>query len=125
MMRVGYAMDPERAQRENYPVPAVLAQTNVETNALVDVLYFSLRGRTLRMRFALRVAADLRRPGLEVTFVAAESPEPLFCAKANLSPDGDYALEVEVPTPLAEAWSRLRVTKRMPFRLILRPQDQV
>ena len=124
-MRVGYAMDPDRAQRQNYPVPAVLAQTNVETNALADILYFSLRGRMLRMRFAVRVAVELRRPNLEVTFVAAESPEPLFFAKAILSPDGDYRVEVEVPPLLAEGWSRLRVTERMPFRFILRPQDEV
>ncbi|HEX2101247.1 MAG TPA: hypothetical protein VHF69_11310 [Candidatus Synoicihabitans sp.] len=124
MMRVGYAMDPDRAQRENHPVPAVVAQTNVETNALADILYLSVRGRTLRLRFALRAAPELRRSKLEVTFVAADSPDPLFFSTATLGPDGDYRVEMELPAKLAEDWSRLRVTERMPFRFILRPQDE-
>ncbi|HEY1108993.1 MAG TPA: hypothetical protein VGE76_10185 [Opitutaceae bacterium] len=124
MLCVGYAMPPDRAPRGNYPVAAVLAQTNVETNALADILYFSVRGKTLRMRFALRAAPDLRQANIEVTFVAADSAEPLFCTEAKLGPDGDYRVEIELPANQAGEWARLRVTERMPFRFILRPRDE-
>ena len=125
LMGVGYAMDPGSSQRENHPVPAVITRTNVETTALADILYFSIQGRILRMRFHLRHAPELRQSPLEVTFVAPGSAEPLFFTEATLGRDGNYRIEYELRSDIADAWARLRVTERMPFRFILRAPDEV
>ena len=39
---------------------------------------------------------------------------------AAKSASGEYWLEAELPSELAENWKRLKVTDRLPFRLILR-----
>ena len=56
----------------------------------------------------------------EATFVADESARPLLCAPAILSVESEYRIDAELPEELAQGWERLKVTDRLPFRLILR-----
>lgn len=121
--RFGHASDPGAGHRGSIPVPAVIVWTNLETNSLAHILYFHLRGRTLRLRFQLQSTPDTPERNLDATFVAADSQTPLFSALASLAPGGEYRLELELPAAFAEAWAHLRVTDRMPFRFILRPQE--
>ncbi|MCX6954443.1 MAG: hypothetical protein NTV51_20005 [Verrucomicrobia bacterium] len=121
--RFGHAMEPEGGRGGSHPVPAVIARTNVETNSLADILYLNLRGRTLRLRFLLRAPSASAEPAMEVTFVAPDGPQALFAAVATQTPAGEYRLELELPDAVAQAWAHLRVTDRMPFRFILRPDD--
>lgn len=121
--RFGHAMEPAAGRGGSYPVPAVIARTNVETSLLADVLYIHFRGRTLRLRFQLQPIPEPPEADLEVTFVAAEGPRVLFAGIAQLAPGGEYRLEVELPAEFAPAWTHLRVTDRMPFRFILRPAN--
>jgi len=119
----GHAMEADAGRGSGYPVPVVIERTNVETKLLADVLYLNVRGRMLRLRFQLQSAPEPHEPSIEVTFVAAETADPLFTASAVLSPSGEYRLEVELPLAVAKAWAALRVTDRMPFRFILRPEE--
>jgi hypothetical protein len=121
----GHAMDPGAGQGSGIPVAAVLLWTNLETNSLAHILYFHVRARTLRLRFQLQNTPEAPERDLDVTFVAAESHQPLFSAFATFAPGGEYRIELDLPAALAEAWAPLRVTDRMPFRFILRPQEEV
>jgi hypothetical protein len=47
--------------------------------------------------------------------------QPILSAQADLSGDGEYRVDVELPSELAAAWESLKVTDPMPFRFILRP----
>lgn len=123
-VRIGHAMEPAAGRSVSFPVPALIARTHVETSSLADILYFHLRGRTLRLRFQLHTRPELPDTHMEVTFVAAESAEPLLSAVATVAPGGEYRLEVDLPAAVANAWGHLRVTDRMPFRFILRPGDE-
>jgi hypothetical protein len=122
--RVGHAMEQDAGRGGSHPVPAVVARTNVETHSLADILYINLRDGTLRLRFQLRPMPDSPEARMEVTFVAHDTPQPLFTAPATLAPRGEYRLEIELPGETARAWQHLRVTDRMPFRFILRPDDE-
>jgi len=121
----GHAMDPGAGRGGSIPVPALIRWTNIETNSLAHILYFHLRERTLRLRFHLQTTPDAPERTLDVTFVAADSHQPLFSALATFAPGGEYRIELDLPVAFAEAWAPLRVTDRMPFRFILRPQEEV
>lgn len=123
--RFGHAMETNAERGGSFPVPAVIARTNVETSLLADILYLHIRGRTLRLRFQLSPLPELPEPNLEVTFVAVDGPRAMFAAPAALAPGGEYRLEVELSAEFAQAWAHLRVTDRMPFRFVLRPADEV
>ena len=57
---------------------------------------------------------------LDVTFVAdAIRNAPRF-RQRTLSVDNEYRIDAELPEELARNWEALKVTDRMPFRLILR-----
>lgn len=123
--RIGYAMDTAADRGNGFPVPAVIARPNVETNLFADILYLHIRGRTLRLRFQLPPMPESPEPMLDVTFVAVDSPQPILSGTASLAPSGEYRLELELSVEFAQAWAHLRVTDRMPFRFVLRPADEV
>lgn len=115
----GHAMENPRASREGgYPVPALVVRVGApEVEASVRVLYLGTRDRRMSLRFLLESALD---PAFEVTFVSEAEGLPLFSATAMRSLDKEYRLDVELPENIASQWKDLRVTDRMPFRLILR-----
>lgn len=116
----GYAMaNPDRG-RSGYSVPVLLISA-ADIEASAHILYLTVRDGRLRLRFQLDSALGTLEPAFEATFVS-ESPErPLFAAHASLSQSGEYRLDEALPAELARGWAPLKVTDRMPFRLILRP----
>ena len=122
----GYAMADPRLARTGHPVPALVVHSE-ELETFVRVLYFSVRGDRLRLRFHLDGVSARAEPGYEVTFVSdggadgGADARPLLAAAAEHSTDGEYRLDAALPDEIASRWERLKVTDPMPFRLILRP----
>jgi hypothetical protein len=114
----GHAMVAEPRSR-GYPVPTVVARTNVEISSLAEILYFNVNGSRIRLRFQVLPALAPAAPRLEITFVAVDQPSPLFVAPAVLAPGGEYRVDAEMPGALARAWAEIKVTDRMPFRFVL------
>ena len=54
--------------------------------------------------------------------VAEASALPLFSAHAARSVDSEYRLDADLTEEIASDWRELKVTDRMPFRLLLRVQ---
>jgi hypothetical protein len=121
----GHAMAEPRQSRGGYPVPALLALANQEIEACVRVLYLNARDGRLLLRFQLDAVAAQAPEQFEVTFFADQAARPLLCALATLSVDTEYRIEAELPAELARDWEQLRVTDRMPFRLLLRSDKQI
>lgn len=115
----GHAMVAEPRGR-GYPVPAVVARTNVEIGSLAEILYFNVASSRLRLRFQVQPVLDPAEPRLEVTFVAVDEPRALFVATAVLAPSDEYRVDAEIPEAVARAWAEIKVTDRMPFRFVLR-----
>lgn len=115
----GYAMaSDERAT--GFPVPVVImGDEDAESSA--RILYASVRAGRLRLRFSLNDAQHEDNAAFDVTFVAAESGAPITRGIAERSQTGEYRLDVELPDAIAAGWASLRVTERMPFRLLLEP----
>ena len=78
------------------------------------------RDARLRLRFQL-APVTMHERVFEVTFVSEAGFQPILSAYADLSSDGEYRVDVELPSELAAAWESLKVTDPMPFRFILRP----
>ena len=122
----GYAMSAPGREHRGYPVPVLLAWAE-DRETYARVLYLDVRDRTLRIRIELAATPDGDGgPGggertFEATFVGDASERPLLSGRARRAQNGEYRLEVELPEWLAEQWSGLKATDRMPFRLILRP----
>jgi hypothetical protein len=122
----GYAMAGQSggAERTGHPVATLIARADdvaedVETYA--HVLYLHVRDGRVRIRFQLDAGVGRMEQALEATFIADALDRPLFSCHAALSPGGEYRLDAELPSELGESWTMLKVTDRMPFRLILRP----
>jgi hypothetical protein len=120
-VQFGHAMaDPGQSQ-PGYRVAALITGAGEDLETAARILYLSVQGTRLRLRFELeqRPAADM--PGaVEVAFVAEQAGQPLFSAGATLSLEKEYRLEAELPPELARSWQRLKVTDRMPFRFLIR-----
>ena len=116
----GYAMTALDRERTAHPVPALIVSAE-GIEAYARVSYLNLRDGRLRLRFRLDGAAGSIEQAFDSTFVAESGERPLFTARADLSQSGEYRVDIELPPTLAEDWTRLRVTDRMPFRLILQP----
>jgi hypothetical protein len=83
-------------------------------------LYFSVRDGRLRLRFQLDAAHGQAQKSFDVTFINDKDHRPLLSAQAALSVDSEYRIDTEISEELAQDWEPLKVTDRMPFRLILR-----
>jgi len=116
----GYAMAHPHQGHTGHPVPTLISEGNEEQEAPARVLYMSVRDGRLRLRFQLAPVPRNDRV-FEVTFVSEAGLRPILFAQADLSADGEYRVDVELPRELAAAWETLRVTDPMPFRFILRP----
>jgi len=115
----GYALDGPRLRPAGDPVPAVISHVNdVETFA--RIVYLSMRNDRLRLRFLLD-EPPTRGDSFEVTFVSRHDAQPLLLAVASRCVDGEYRLETDLNPHMVASWRNLRVSDRMPFRLILRP----
>jgi hypothetical protein len=118
----GYAMAGPPSQRGHagYPVPVLLAQAG-DVEAYARVLYLVVRDGRLRLRFALDGAPGATESAFHAVFVGDASERPLCAALAERSQGGEYRVDVALPPEIAGSWAPLKVTDRMPFRLILRP----
>jgi len=116
----GYAMSHPHQGHNGHPVPTLISEGNEEQEAPARVLYMSVRDGRLRLRFQLAPVPRSDRL-FEVTFVSETGLRPILSAQADLSGDGEYRVDVELPSELAAAWETLKVTDPMPFRFILRP----
>lgn len=116
----GHAMAEPRPARGGFPVAALLALANQELEARARVLYLNVRNGRLMFRFQLDAVAAQLPERLDATFVAEPSARPLLSAPAMLSVDSEYRIDTELPADLANQWGQLKVTDRMPFRLLLR-----
>jgi len=113
----GHAMTEPRRDGSGLPVPAVIFRTAEDLETSVRVVCFAIRDGRLRLRFQLDGQAH---ESLDVTFIADPATRPLLSAQATLSPDGEYRIDAELPEELERSWAFVKVTDRMPFRLILR-----
>jgi hypothetical protein len=116
----GYAMSDLHHGHTGYPVPTLIARGNEELESPARVLYMTVRDGRLRLRFQIDPIPAADR-SFEVTFVSDAGLKPILSTYAELSGDGEYRLDVELPDDLAATWESLRVTDQMPFRFILRP----
>ena len=116
----GHAMVEPRQSRTAHPVPTLIVRAGEESQAFASVLYFSIGNGRLRLRFQINPAPAQSDPVFEVTFVAAATAIPLFSSQATLSVENEYRLDAELPEEIAADWEQMKVTDRMPFRLILR-----
>jgi hypothetical protein len=116
----GHAMAEPKPSRGGHPVPALIVRTTEELETSVRVLYLNVREGRLRLRFQVDATLGPEQKSLDVTFVCHSSQRPVVSASALLSVDNEYRVDVELSEELARNWEPLRVTDRMPFRLILR-----
>ena len=116
----GHAMAEPRQSSIGHPVPALIVRAVEELETSVRVLYLNVRDGRLRLRFQLDAAIAQAQESFEVTFVSDKPERPLLSAAAMLSLEGEYRVDTELVEELAPSWEQLRVTDRMPFRLILR-----
>jgi hypothetical protein len=116
----GYAMSDLHHGHTGYPVPTLITRGDEELEAPARVLYMTVRDGRLRLRFQIDPVPTPDR-SFEVTFLSEAGLRPILSANAELSVDGEYRLDVELPEELATTWELLRVTDQMPFRFILRP----
>jgi hypothetical protein len=116
----GHAMAEPRQSRTAHPVPTLIVRAGEEFQAFASVLYFRIGRGRLRLRFQIDPAHRQSDSAFEVTFVAAATAIPLFSSHATLSVENEYRLDAELPEKVASEWQQMKVTDRMPFRLILR-----
>jgi hypothetical protein len=116
----GHAMAEPAQSRTAHPVPVLILRAGEEAQAFATVLYLSIGGGRLRLRFQIESAHGQSDPAFEVTFIAVGTAIPLFSSDATLSVGNEYRLDAEIPESVALEWQQLKVTDRMPFRLILR-----
>ena len=116
----GYALAAPERERRGHPVPTLISDTeDVET--YTRVTYINVRDARFRMRFQVEGSQRIQRDAFDATFVSDASEIPLCAALAVRSHADEYRLDVDLPDDLLQSWSALRVTDRMPFRMILRP----
>jgi len=115
----GHAMAEPRQSHSGHPVPALIVRSVEELETSVRVLYLNVRDGRLRLRFQLDAATVQAQESFEVTFVSDKPQRPLLSAPAIFSLDGEYRIDIELSEEFARGWEQLKVTDRMPFRLIL------
>ena len=114
----GHAMAEPAARRSGHPVPTLIARRAEELETSVCVLYLGVRDGRLRLRFQLERAIASTANTFEATLIA--EGVAILSAPAVLSVDYEYRMDCELPEKLVRDWKDLKVTDRMPFRLILR-----
>lgn len=118
----GLAAEPS-STRAGHPVPALIVRSRDEIEVPARVLYFSVRDGRLRLRLQLEGAPEPQLKTYDAAFISTASSRPMLAATATLSVDSEYRIDADLPDELARGWEGLRVTDRMPFRLILRAEE--
>jgi len=116
----GHAMAEPLQTSVGHPVPALIVRSVDEFETSASLLYLNIRDARLHLRFQLASVLGEPQPTFDVTFVSDPGPRVLFSAPAVCSMESEYRVDVELSEELAGAWKQLKVTDRMPFRLILR-----
>jgi hypothetical protein len=116
----GYAMAEPNRGRSGHPVATLVVRGCEEVETAARVLYFNIRDGRLRLRFQLDAPPGQAQETLEATFINDKDQRPVLSAQATLSVDCEYRIDSELSAELARTWETLKVTDRMPFRLILR-----
>ncbi len=101
-------------------VPALIVRTEEEIETSVRMLSMSLSEGRLQLSFQCETGVEPDEQMLEATFISEATWKPLFCALAVKSSDGEYRLGAKLSHEVAMEWGQLKVTDRIPFRLILR-----
>jgi hypothetical protein len=117
----GHAMAEPRGAGGGHAVPALLVVPEEEIETSARVLYLDVRDGRLRLRFQLDPVTDPPGKAYDVTFVPDAPGASPFSALAVLSVDREYRLESPLDDVVLRAWETLRVTDRIPYRLILQP----
>jgi hypothetical protein len=120
-LALGHALAVPRDLLGGNSVPALVVRGEEEIETSVRVLYLDVRNRCLRLRFQLEALLAPPEPILEVTFVSETAPGTPFSAAAVLVLDREYRLDTELAEESSRYWEKLKVTQRIPYRLILRP----
>ena len=115
----GHAMSEPARSPAGYPVPTVVLDQGEEIETTVRILYLRASGGRLRLRFELS-GVNLASKALEATLVAGEPSQPILSAAAQPSVDHEFSLDAPLPASIGTTWEGIKVTDRMPFRLILR-----
>lgn len=118
----GHAMSEPKQSRSGHPVPVMILRAVEELEASARVLYLNVRDGRLRLRFQLETVPIPAESAYEVTIVSDATAKPLFSARASLAVGNEYRLDAELAEEIAKSWEQLKVTDRMPFRLILRSE---
>jgi hypothetical protein len=119
-VQYGHAMAETRPSRAGHLIPTLLLQAGEETTTFARILYLEIRGSRLRLRFQLDPPPEDLGQSLEVVFICNASQQPVLAGTATLAVDHEFRVDAELTTELARAWETLKVTDRMPFRLMLR-----
>jgi hypothetical protein len=101
-------------------VPTLLVRTAEEIEISVCILSLSLNKGRMQISFKCETMPEPDEQMFEATLVSEGTSRPFLCALTDKSLDNDYRLSAKVPDDLAKEWERLKLTDRMPFRLILR-----
>ena len=117
----GYASTADARGGAGHPVP-VLVDAGEEAETYAHVLYLVVRGGRMRVRFQLAAdAAPLPGDALDVIFVPDAPEAAPFAGTARRAQGGAWRADVALPDDAEWRWATLRVTDRLPFRLVLRP----
>jgi hypothetical protein len=118
-----HALAEPRDSRGGHPLPALIVGAEEEMESSARLLYLEVRGGRLRLRFQLDAALEPAPRALDVTFVPETPMEAPFSAPAVLSLEREYHLDAELPEGVARRWQGLKVSQRIPYRMILRPDE--
>lgn len=116
----GHAMTSPLHGRGGHPVATLLIDDDDEVETAARVLYLSVRDGVLRFRFQLDGFHEDEPNAFDVSLISDVGDQLLLTAVAERSPDHEFRLDAPVSDAIAQAWGSLRVTDRMPFRLMLR-----
>ena len=121
-MGYGHAKVELGSERSGHIVPTLIVGPDREIEASAQILHFDLRGSMLRLRFELGKAFHPLETAYEVTFFSNKTKQPLFSVTAQRAVGSEYWLNVSLTDTVRQSWQGIKVTDRMPFRLILRPE---
>ena len=115
----GYAATADPPPLGGCLLPTLIVQVREEVETSARLLYLQVRDGRLRLRFLVDAALAPIEGDLEATFIGESDGRPLFVAPVIASPGREFRIDTPVDESIASRWEALKVTDRMPFRLIL------
>ena len=116
----GHAMEVQAPANQGHLVAALVVGDGKTLETYARMVYLKIRDRQLLLRFQLTTTDLEAKAGYEVTLVANDTSQPLLSVAAVLTLDNEYRMEAAIPEQLVREWGPLKVSEKMPFRLILR-----